>query len=82
MASFSKLNFTPYKRDYRIIAPDLRGFGASTHPGDVRSSGAMPDLVGDLLCILEHAGAPEAIVVGYAQRFILGVWLKTFVWKA
>ena len=30
----------------------------------------MPDLVGDLLCILEHAGAPEAIVVGYAQTFI------------
>ncbi len=27
----------------------------------------MPDLVGDLLCILKHAGAPEAIVVGYAK---------------
>jgi hypothetical protein len=27
----------------------------------------MPDLVGDLLCILEHAGAPGAIVVGYAK---------------
>jgi len=25
----------------------------------------MPDLVGDLLCILEHAGAPTAIAVGY-----------------
>ena len=27
----------------------------------------MPDLVGDLLCILEHAGAPGAIAVGYAK---------------
>ena len=25
----------------------------------------MPDLVGDLLCILESAGAPTAIAVGY-----------------
>ena len=25
----------------------------------------MPDLVGDLLCILEHAGVHKAIVVGY-----------------
>jgi len=54
-----------FKTDYRIIAPDLRGFGGSTHPGDVRSSGSMPDLVGDLLCILEDAGAPEAIAVGH-----------------
>lgn len=28
----------------------------------------MPDLVGDLLCILEHAGVPGAIAVGYAKR--------------
>ena len=55
------------QNDYRIIAPDLRGFGASTHPGDVKSSGSMPDLVSDLLCILEHAGAPEAIAIGYVQ---------------
>ena len=27
----------------------------------------MPDLVGDLLCILEHAGAPGAIAIGYAK---------------
>ena len=26
----------------------------------------MPDLVGDLLCILEHAGVQKAIAVGYA----------------
>lgn len=73
-----------FKNDYRIIAPDLRGFGASTHPGDVRSSGTMPDLVGDLLCILEHAGAPGAIVVGYAKargNIIRRHLAKSSVWK-
>jgi soluble epoxide hydrolase/lipid-phosphate phosphatase len=60
-----KYQIEEFRNDYRIIAPDLRGFGASTHPGDVRSSGTMPDLVGDLLCILEHAGAPGAIAVGH-----------------
>ncbi|KAF8271703.1 alpha/beta-hydrolase [Lactarius quietus] len=60
-----KYQIEEFQTDYRIIAPDLRGFGASTHPGDVKSSGAMPDLVGDLLCILKHAGAPGVIVVGH-----------------
>lgn len=60
-----KYQIEEFQNDYHIIAPDLRGFGASTHPGDVRSSGTMPDLVGDLLCILEHAGALEAIAVGH-----------------
>ena len=63
--------------DYHIIAPDLRGFGASTHPGDVKSSGNMPDLVGDIMCIMKHAGVPHAIAIGYvaprnynSRRFI------------
>jgi len=54
-----------FQDEYHLIAPDLRGFGASTHPGDVKSSGSMPDLVGDLLCILEHAGVQKAIAVGH-----------------
>ncbi|KAI0254201.1 alpha/beta-hydrolase [Lactifluus subvellereus] len=60
-----KYQIQEFQDDYHIIAPDLRGFGASAHPGDVRSSGTMPDMVSDLLCILEHAGAPSAIVVGH-----------------
>lgn len=54
------------QRDYRLIVPDIRGFGSSTHPGDVQSSGSMPDLVGDMLCILEHASVSQAIVIGQA----------------
>jgi len=60
-----KYQIQEFQDDYHIIAPDFRGFGQSTHPGDVKSSGTMPDLVGDLLCILEHAGAPTVIVVGH-----------------
>lgn len=50
--------------DYRLIIPNIRGFGASTHPGDVQSSGSMPDLVGDVMCILQHASVSKAVVIG------------------
>lgn len=51
--------------DYHIIAPDHRGFGLSTHPGDVESSGTMGDLVGDMVCVLESAGVEKAICLGW-----------------
>ncbi|KAJ7499703.1 alpha/beta-hydrolase [Mycena latifolia] len=54
-----------FKEDYHLVVPDLRGFGESTHPGDVRTSGNMPDMVGDLVCILQHAGVSSAICVGH-----------------
>ncbi|KAI0269333.1 alpha/beta-hydrolase [Gloeopeniophorella convolvens] len=60
-----KYQIQEFEEEYRIIAPDLRGFGASTHPGDVKSSGTMPDLVGDLLCILKAAEIPKVIAIGH-----------------
>jgi soluble epoxide hydrolase/lipid-phosphate phosphatase len=54
-----------FKNDYHLIAPDLRGFGSSTHPDDVESSGTMGDMVGDLVCILEHASVRSAICMGH-----------------
>ncbi|GLB45925.1 putative alpha beta-hydrolase [Lyophyllum shimeji] len=54
-----------FKEDYRLVVPDLRGFGESTHPGDTRTSGNMGDMVGDLVCILEHAGVSSAICMGH-----------------
>jgi soluble epoxide hydrolase/lipid-phosphate phosphatase len=51
--------------DYRLIVPDIRGYGASTQPGDVQSSGSIPDVVGDLLCILRHAGVSQVVVIGH-----------------
>jgi soluble epoxide hydrolase / lipid-phosphate phosphatase len=59
--------------DYRLIIPDIRGFGASTHPGDVQSSGSMPDLVGDVMCILRYASVSKAVVIGqvFCSRLVL-----------
>ncbi|RDB20271.1 Bifunctional epoxide hydrolase 2 [Hypsizygus marmoreus] len=54
-----------FKNDYHLVVPNLRGFGNSTHPGDPRSSGTMGDLVGDLVCILEHANVHSAICMGH-----------------
>jgi len=54
-----------FQEDYHLIVPDLRGFGESTHPGDSKSSGTMGDMVGDLVCILEHANVSSAICIGH-----------------
>lgn len=60
-----KYQIQEFRGDYRLIVPDIRGFGASTHPGDVQSSGSFPDLVGDLMCILQQAGVSQAVVIGH-----------------
>ncbi|KAJ7197005.1 alpha/beta-hydrolase [Mycena pura] len=54
-----------FEKDYRLIVPDLRGFGESTHPGDVRSSGTLPDMVDDMVCVLKHAGVSSAVCIGH-----------------
>ncbi|KAH8115654.1 alpha/beta-hydrolase [Phellopilus nigrolimitatus] len=54
-----------FQDDYHIIAPDQRGFGASTHPGDVEASGTMGDLVADLVCVLKDTGVNNAICLGH-----------------
>lgn len=50
--------------DFHLIIPDLRGFGASTFPDDVESSGQMQDLISDLVCVLEDAHVSETICMG------------------
>jgi soluble epoxide hydrolase/lipid-phosphate phosphatase len=52
------------QNDYRIIALNLRGFGGSTHPGDVQSSGTIFDVVGDIMCIFGRANVAQAVVIG------------------
>ncbi|KLO13848.1 alpha/beta-hydrolase [Schizopora paradoxa] len=54
-----------FQDQYHLIALDQRGFGSSTHPGDVESSGTMGDLVGDLVCVLQDAGVETAICLGH-----------------
>ncbi|KAF8515770.1 Alpha/Beta hydrolase protein [Hysterangium stoloniferum] len=51
-----------FEKDYNLIVPNLRGFGGSTHPGDVQSSGTMADMVSDLTCVLEHASVQHKVV--------------------
>ncbi|KZT13278.1 alpha/beta-hydrolase [Laetiporus sulphureus 93-53] len=60
-----KYQVEEFKNDSRLIIPDLRGFGESTHPDDVKSSGTWYDIVKDLLCVLEDAGVDNAICVGH-----------------
>ncbi|HEY7628293.1 MAG TPA: alpha/beta hydrolase [Ilumatobacteraceae bacterium] len=49
---------------FRVIAPDLRGFGESSKPQEVDRYGVL-DLVGDVLGILDSCEVPRAHVVGH-----------------
>jgi pimeloyl-ACP methyl ester carboxylesterase len=49
---------------YRIIAPDLRGFGGSWKPQDVQSYTPVK-LLADLVAIMQHYRARRAHVVGH-----------------
>ncbi|KZT63800.1 alpha/beta-hydrolase [Daedalea quercina L-15889] len=60
-----KYQIEQFKNDYHILAPNLRGFGASGHPDDVKASGNWADIVGDLVCVLEHARVDSAVCMGH-----------------
>ncbi|MBV8952280.1 MAG: alpha/beta fold hydrolase [Actinobacteria bacterium] len=49
---------------FRVIVPDLRGFGGSDKPADVDAY-AIPFLAGDVLGVLDHFGIERAHVVGH-----------------
>src|SRR5512142_786423 len=56
---------------YRVIAPDLRGFGESDRPDGIEHY-TMPTLVGDVLGILDSLGVSRAAVVGHDWGAALG----------
>lgn len=62
---------------HRVIAPDLRGFGASARPEGVAQY-AMSTLVGDVLAILDALDVPRAAVVGHDWGSSLGWALAAF----
>jgi pimeloyl-ACP methyl ester carboxylesterase len=49
---------------FRVIVPDLRGYGRSDKPAD-REAYSMRLLIGDVLAVLSDAGAERAHVVGH-----------------
>jgi pimeloyl-ACP methyl ester carboxylesterase len=63
---------------HRVIAPDLRGFGASDRPEGVAEY-AMPTLVGDVVGILDALGVERADVVGHDWGAGVGWALATMV---
>ena len=49
---------------YRVVAPDMRGYGESGAPAAAEDYTIL-HLVGDLVGLLDHLGAAEAVVVGH-----------------
>jgi pimeloyl-ACP methyl ester carboxylesterase len=49
---------------YRIVAPDMRGYGGSTAPRNIDAYG-MTDLVGDMVGLVAALGETRACIVGH-----------------
>lgn len=59
---------------FRAVAPDLRGYGASSSPADVAAFTTL-DIIGDLVALLDNEGADNAVIVG-------GDWGANIAWQA
>jgi len=59
---------------YRVIAPDLRGFGGSQAPEEVDRYGLM-ELIGDMVGLLDALNVQDAVIVG-------NDWGATLAWQA
>ena len=59
---------------YRVIAPDLRGYGQTDQPTDVAKY-TLLHLVGDLIGILDSLGEEQAILIGHD-------WGSLLAWHA
>jgi pimeloyl-ACP methyl ester carboxylesterase len=49
---------------YRVIAPDLRGFGESSRPAETQAY-EMSHMVGDVIGVLDHLSIPQVHLVGH-----------------
>jgi pimeloyl-ACP methyl ester carboxylesterase len=58
---------------YRALAPDLRGYGGSSHPDEVSAYGS-DQLTGDLCGLLDHYGYEQAAFSGHD-------WGAMVVWE-
>lgn len=55
---------------YRVVAPDIRGFGQSDCPADPQACD-MQNCVGDLVALMQALGESAAVIVGHD----LGAWV-------
>ncbi len=61
-------------RGYRVVAPDLRGFGGTDAP-DVVEAYAIQTLVSDMVALLDVLGTTTTVIVG-------NDWGATLAWQA
>ncbi|KAF9653905.1 alpha/beta-hydrolase [Thelephora ganbajun] len=74
--SIWKHQINEFKNDYRVVVVDVRGMGASGHPGDVEGSSSTGDFVDDLVCVLKHAEvAGKSVCIGHD-------WGSSICWEA
>lgn len=59
---------------YRVVAPDMRGYGGSSVPHDVADY-AITDLVGDMVALVAALGETRACIVGHD-------WGANVAWSA
>ncbi len=59
---------------YRVVAPDLRGFGGSDAPADIGAY-TLLHLVGDLVALVGALGESQAVIVGHD-------WGASIAWTA
>jgi 3-oxoadipate enol-lactonase len=66
--------WVPYlSRFYKVLRPDLRGFGRSSKDFDLNTGIAIEAYLDDLEAILDHAGAPSAHYCGESMGGIIGI---------
>ena len=58
---------------FRVLVPDLRGFGLSDAPPELEAY-AIDSLTADVLSLLDHAGVSHGIVIGHD-------WGAEIAWK-
>ena len=67
--------FGPLSENYQLIGFDVRGHGKSGKPHDPRDYG--PELVEDVVRLLDHLGLERAHIVGYSMGGFVGLKLVT-----
>jgi pimeloyl-ACP methyl ester carboxylesterase len=53
--------------DYRVIVPDLPGFGASELPSMLATSPSIAGYADGLQAVLDHAGSKRAVLIGHSM---------------